>query len=434
MADLKLNNDTSFSDFPEDVQLCILSFLTPSDISSFSLTSKRFLSLCETDDKLWLSMCDRRWGRNTDIKKWGNGQIQFKLLYKTLNRWDDLIGFWRISGGISSTPPLIFFEWGSSFITASRVSPSKLGNYQVVKTPFLWMGVSPRGEIVNFIDPDCRFESSCDFVKAAELGGGSDNDLVSVNVSFMGKNHVVVEENKTLFYSSSPHGMDEEDVNGGSSIESSSPPDRLRSEIYQYFANRTSPNGDRASRRQRKKERERLGRRKWEPEHFVKIGHSAPTASRPLQGLWKGICEDMSLDFYLVSHDDIGGIVCRKLGQASDPFSGYSPVFWTPNTTFTDSPFGADEEYLYDSRTHLSPPDTVTPYMENGTVTRSLSINSSYDLVIPGSSVNPRHGEGRIWLYANGTFGFGFFRNNFIVDLKPIALNGCLVDTVEKLL
>ncbi|KAF5183155.1 F-box protein [Thalictrum thalictroides] len=415
----------SFVDFPEDVQLCILSFLTPSEIASFSCTSKRFLTLCESDNKLWFSMCDRRWGLNTQIKKWGNGQIQFKLLYRILNRWDNLIGFWRRCGtqgvvfGSSSTPPLIFFEWGKSFITGSRVIPSKLSNYKVIKTPFLWMGISPKGVPVSFLDPDCRFESSSDFVRAAtELGVLDSDELVSVSVSFIGNNHMVVEENQTFFSSSSSPGyyspegrmssfsdlrVEDEDVNG---IESTSPsglPDRLRSEIYQYFANRTSPSGDRASRRQRKKERERLGRRKLEPEHFVKIVNSFPTPLRPLQGLWKGICDDMSLDFFLVAYDDTGGIACRRLGDTSEPFSGYSPVFWTSNTTFVESPFSPDEEYIYDSRTHLRPPGAMnhnleSPYMENEVVLRFLNINSSYDLVIPGSSVNPRHVEGRIWL------------------------------------
>ncbi|PIA29368.1 hypothetical protein AQUCO_06000023v1 [Aquilegia coerulea] len=456
----------SFVDFPEDVQLCILSFLTPSEIASFSCTSKRFLTLCESDNKLWFSMCDRRWGLNTQIKKWGNGQIQFKLLYRILNRWDNLIGFWRRCGtqGIvvgssssssSSTPPLIFFEWGKSFITGSRVSPSKLGTYTVIKTPFIWMGISPKGEPVSFLDPDCRFESSNDFViTATELGVLDSDELVSVSVNFIGKIHMVVEENQTFFSSSSsssgyysPEGrkssfsdlrVEDDDVNG---IESTSPgglPDRLRSEIYQYFANRTSPSGDRASRRQRKKERERMGKRKWESEHFVKIVNSSPTPSHPLQGLWKGICDDMSLDFFLVTYDDIGGITCRRLGDASEPFSGYSPVFWTSNTTYVDSPFSPDEEYIYDIRTHLRPPGPVNhiheypSYMQNEVVLRFLKINSSYDLVIPGSSINPRHTEGRIWLYADGTYGYGFLRNNYIIDLKHIALNGCLFDTTEN--
>ncbi|KAI8004089.1 F-box protein [Camellia lanceoleosa] len=112
------------------------------------------------------------------------------------------------------------------------------------------------------------------------------------------------------------------------------------SEIYQYFANRTSPSGDRASRKQRKREKGRQGRKKLEPEHFVKIANCSPMPSRPLQGLWK-------------------------------------------------SPFCPEEEYIYDSRMHLRPLASAHPvhgqssWMENEVVSRILDINSSYDLVIP---------------------------------------------------
>ncbi|KAI9091384.1 hypothetical protein K1719_028195 [Acacia pycnantha] len=46
----------SFTDFPEDVQLCILPFLTPSEIATFACTSKQFGSLCSNDSELWFSL------------------------------------------------------------------------------------------------------------------------------------------------------------------------------------------------------------------------------------------------------------------------------------------------------------------------------------------------------------------------------------------
>lgn len=276
------------------------------------------------------------------------------------------------------------------------------------------MSITTTGEPVNFLDPECRLELSNDVVN-------TENELIPVNVSFIGKCHVVIEENV---------GVRREEY-GGESGSPGSLPDRLMSDIYQYFANRTSPGGDRASRRQRRREKERQGRRKWEAEHFVKIVNCSPTPSRPLQGLWKGICDDMSLDFYLVVYDDIGGIACRRVGDSSKPFSGYAPVFWTSNTTFIESPFSPEEEYIYDSREHLRPHLHCS---HNEAVSRILYVNSSYDLVIPdstGTVVNPQRVEGRIWEYENGTFGFGFLRDNYIVDLKHIAHNGCLLDTVE---
>ncbi|KAF6167073.1 hypothetical protein GIB67_041328 [Kingdonia uniflora] len=226
----------NFADFHEEVQLCILSFLTPSEISAFSCTSKRFLSLCRSDTKLWFAMCDRRWGLKTQINKWGDGQIKFKLLYNTLNRWENLIGFWRRC--CRGTPPLVFFEWGSSFITGFMVSPSKMGNYGVIKSSFLWMGLSPNGEPLIFLDKDCKFERKGDFEKAVELGL-SDTDLVAARVSFIGKRNFVVAENLGHV----------EDVIGEEGM---------------------SPEG-----------------REWESVIFIKIVYCCPTPSRPLQGLWK---------------------------------------------------------------------------------------------------------------------------------------------------
>lgn len=311
----------SFIDFPEDVQLCIVSFLTPADIAAFACTSKRFVSLCRDDGKLWFAMCDRRWGSKTQIRNWGKGGISYRLLYKTLKEWENMIGFWRRSGsGTSagpSTPPLVFFEWGSSFLTGSRVSPSTNGTYGVVKAPFLWMSLSKEGQVLNFLDPDGRSDILGESSSSGEIDH-LENDLVPVNVCFMGKSHFVVEEDLSFVaYSNTPEqrkkgmrrssstvslsgddGGAGEDVVGAEIGSPGSLPDRLMSEIYQYFANRTSPVGDRASRRQRRKEKERQSRRKWEPEHFVKIVNCSPAPSRPLQGLWKVVLFNCSFPCY----------------------------------------------------------------------------------------------------------------------------------------
>ncbi|XP_028792842.1 F-box protein At3g12350 isoform X1 [Neltuma alba] len=444
----------SFTDFPEDVQLCILSFLTPSDIATFACTSKRFGSLFSNDSKLWFSLCDRKWGSKTQITKWGNGKISYRLLYKTLNEWENLIGFWRRSGPGSiaiASPSLVIFEWGQSFLAGSRVSPSKTGTYDILKSPFLRMSLSSEGQVLNFLDPDGQTEMSGNFEISGQFDM-PDNELIPVNVSFMGKTHFVVEENQNLTHFSSPdqrkHGFRRsssstnlssdyctvgEDVVGADSGSPGSLPDRLMSDIYQHFANRTSPGSDK-SRKQRRREKERLARRKWEPEHFVKIVNCAPTPSRPLQGLWKGIGGDRSLAFYLVAYDDIGGVACRQVGNLTGRFPSHSPVFWTTNATFVESPFSPEEEYLYDTRIHLRPLEAASeihhcfPLTENEVVNGILHISSSYELIIPdlARTVNTRSAEGRIWRYQNGTFGFGFVRDNFIVDLKRIAYDDCV--------
>ena len=163
----------SFPDFPEDVQLCILSFLPPSDIATFACTSKRFLSLCTSDSRLWFTMCERRWGSKTEIRKWVRGAITYRHLYRTLSEWENLIGFWRRSGpgsAVISSPSLVFFEWGDCCVSGFRVSASKRGSYDVVKAPFLWMSLSPDGQVVHFLDPDGRAEfSSPDFAAYGEV-------------------------------------------------------------------------------------------------------------------------------------------------------------------------------------------------------------------------------------------------------------------------
>ncbi|KAL8096246.1 F-box protein At3g12350-like [Apium graveolens] len=449
-------NDTvsiPFPDFPEDVQLTILSFLNQSEISAFSCTSKRFYALCSHDSKLWFSLCDRKFGSKTRVSKWVSGQITYKRLYKTLCELDGLIGFWRRSGerikncgngnAGDFVPALLFFQWGDCCVTGCRVSPSKEGGYGVVKRPCFWICLNSEGECVSFLDPNCKVEVFDELVRKCDDLGFVENELIPVYVNFMGKCHVVVEENLNYVSSGdsgeirksgvvkvgregSPRGeeVEEENVVG-------SP---VMSDMYQYFANRTSPGagGERWSRRQRRREKVKKCWKKWEPEHYVKIVNCSPTPSRPLQGLWKGICDDMKLDFYLVAYDDIGGIACRRVEDSSKPFSGYAPVFWTSDTTFIESPFSPEESYIYDSRTHLRPPEALDYIHGDEAVSRILYINSSYDLVIPDlaeTSVNPRQVEGRIWQYDNGTFGFGFLRDNHIVDLKLITRNDNLLDT-----
>uniref|UniRef100_A0A803M2M4 F-box protein n=1 Tax=Chenopodium quinoa TaxID=63459 RepID=A0A803M2M4_CHEQI len=409
----------TFSDFPEDVQLCILSFLTPTEISAFACTSKRFVSLFRNDG-VWYAMCDRRWGSKTQIRKWGDGKIGFILLYKTLSEYENLVGYWRRSGGIAGggifgDAPLVLFEWGESCVTGSRLSPSKDGSYNVIKSPFI------RLSHVVLEESNWNCGNS----------GGSPNGNSNGNGNKNFDNVIV----------------------GSPEVEIGSPPDRMMSEMYQYFANRTSPGagGERAWRRQRRREKERQGRRKWEPEHLVKIVNCSPSSSRPLQGLWKvycffpspslkytslgpGINNDMSLDFYLVAYDDIGGVACRRVGDSLQPLSGYAPVFWTSNATFIESPLSHEEDYVYNTRMHLRPTAEVEDDIYEYSPSRVMYINSSYDLIIPdstGSSTNPRHVEGRIWQYVDGSFGFGFLRDNFIVDMKHIAQHDYLLDAAE---
>ncbi|CAN0873309.1 F-box protein At3g12350 [Linum grandiflorum] len=435
MAEMDSSSPYSFADFPEDVLLCILSFLHPIEISNFASTSKRFVPICHPESKLWYALCDRRWGSKTQIRKWGNGKISYKLLYKTLNKWENLIGFWRrcgqsqqkVNAGLPKPPGLVFFEWGPSFVRGSRVSPSENGTYSVIKSAFIFMGISTEGQILNYLDPEGKSENWI----PGGLNGESESDLVNVNVNFIGDVHFSLEEEDGNRRRSSSGEESGEDAG----LESGSPTGSLP-EMYQYYANRSSPVGERSLRRQRRREKQRQVRKRWETEHYLKIVDCSPTPSRPLQGLWKGLCDEMKLEFYLVEYDGVG-ISCRRLGDLSERLTSCMPVFWTSNPTFIDSPFSPEELKVFDTRIHIRPPPDETYIngigVDDEVVVRVMYINSSFDLVIPGlegSAANPWRVEGRIWQYKSEAFGFGFLRDNFIVDMKHIARDASLLDAI----
>ena len=92
---------------------------------------------------------------------------------------------------------------------------------------------------------------------------------------------------------------------------------------------------------------------------------------------------------------------------------------------------------MYGSREHIRSVASDWRSTESEVVLRILHVNSGCcDLVIrslsDSSSSDPRNADGRIWEYDDGTFGFGFLRNDYIIDLKHVTLNGSLLDTVES--
>ena len=146
----------------------------------------------------------------------------------------------------------------------------------------------------------------------------------------------------------------------------------------------------------------------------------------------------MNLDFYLVKYDEIGGIIGRRVGDLS---SYTPPVFWTSEPMFMESPFSPEEEYIYDGRVHLQPLAAEDHCHSQPAVSgieivsHILHINSSCNLMVPGlvGSAGFQHGEGRIWQYTNGTFGFGFLHDHFVIDLKHVIQDDCLLDSVNLL-
>ncbi|GFP93268.1 F-box protein at3g12350 [Phtheirospermum japonicum] len=135
-------------------------------------------------------MCHRRWGSQTLINKWGSGRISYRRLYRILDEYKNLIGFWRrcsdSTAPASSSPPPVFFEWGPSYIAGSRVSQSKNKGYEaMIEKPFLWMSVAWNRKAMNYLDSDGKF-----VLNEEDLIGESgfvENELIRVNV---GKNKI----------------------------------------------------------------------------------------------------------------------------------------------------------------------------------------------------------------------------------------------------
>ncbi|KAM7278991.1 hypothetical protein ACFE04_006125 [Oxalis oulophora] len=272
MIDQSSTSSLSFFEFPEDVQVNILSFLSPNDIFNFALTSKQFIPLSKNDTKLWFTLCHRRWGSNTHISKWVVGSITYKHLYKTLHQYDNLIGLWRRCGGTGTLSPssssssqlVVSFQWGPSFLTGTWVNNNNSIS-SIKPAPFFFLGISSNGQVSKFVDLNGHTNQLGEFLDFSQLGV-FENDLVSVNVNFIQSNYLLVEENRNRT-SSLSGGEENEDCVVGSPTDTL--PDQFVSDMYVQIANKTSPGADK--RRHRRKEKERQGRKKWETEHFIKL-------------------------------------------------------------------------------------------------------------------------------------------------------------------
>ncbi|TVU50062.1 hypothetical protein EJB05_01417, partial [Eragrostis curvula] len=432
---------TALEDLPEDALLAILALLPPPDAAAAACACRR-LAAATSSPALPLALAVRLGVPLSPPRPLQSSPDAARRLLRSLHRLRRLLGLWRRLPASSSptspqsnpTPSLAAFEWGPrSTMAASLLAPSAHG-VTVSKSPLVTLSIAESGDTV------------------ASFGD------VPVCVNFVGNNHIVVEA------AASASSGEEEEVE----MVSGSPPE----EMYAHFANRRSPG---AGRRRRGRQGKRGGG--MEPEHFVRIADAEPTKARPLQGLWKvlplhrtlahlllqnvkssavcigmldyhgitlveclrficyrGICENRTLEFYLVTYDDIGGVTCRRFSDTRGQNSGYSPVFWTTDTTFLEPPFSEQELDNYSSRDHIRDVASNHAGTENRVISRILCMNSSYDVVDPHLSTaldDTRNVEGRIWLYQDGTFGFGFVGSNSVIDLRNVSSAGCILDTLH---
>lgn len=126
-------------------------------------------------------------------------------------------------------------------------------------------------------------------------------------------------------------------------------------------------------------------------------------------------------------------IFCEKVEDSSTEVEFYRRdiVFTASCTAFIESPYSADEESAYNARVHLRPrveanqDGHINVTSSHHDVLRIFYAHSVYT-----SNLSSDDADGRIWVYADGTFGFGFLRDDFIVDLKPMVKNGHLLDVM----
>lgn len=295
--------------------------------------------------------------------------------------------------------------------------------------------------------------------------------LVVVDLHFVGSEHVVLEEYQQAVFNGYPFSGRKTLVeaaalasfgssenlcptggspghlspasSGGGSEAGKSPPGSFPYEMYHYLAKKvTSPGGERAARKQRRRDRERAlnqGRHRYEPEHFVKIPHFCPTTEQPLQGLWKGIGRGKGLDFVVLSYDDHGSIVCRKVGDSSGMTRSGS-ICWTAKAGHGISgPLPDTEREVFEFRQHILPSPRELR-AQNGCLTVDDSLNEEVVELLwatvddqPGLNYNVGAGgvtQSRVWQYASGRFGFASGSEDRIIDFRPICVQDNLADLV----
>ncbi|XP_073150251.1 F-box protein At3g12350-like [Henckelia pumila] len=436
----------SWSDFPEDVQLCILSFLRRSERESFACTSKKFFALCNTDERLWFLKCSRSWGSQTQIQKWGGGKISYRNLFHLLNLYGNLIGFWNDYYSEKNPSPnskLILFEWGSFYITGYRVSPSKCGGYDVVKKPFLWITATADGQMLNYLDRNETLPLTEQDLFRQDSEKLRTGDLILVDI--------YLTEDRGMTFRENSHFLEfRKLLDTGNRREEydtvfRSPPDGLMAQLRVILASKASVTGNLPSKKERRREwqREKDQQRrvcKWRSKCFLKIKEPSPTPSRPLQGLWKGIGPNESLNFYLVLYGKLNNfMICEAVvgNYFTNQFDRQIAFLAFTTTAFVESPtLGSEEEHTYNARTHLRPianqarRDRATSFEDEALDVSRICFVLSLDQYLAPGNQSGNMPDGRVWLYANGTFGFGYLRDDYIVDLRPIAKNGYVLDSI----
>jgi hypothetical protein len=156
--------------------------------------------------------------------------------------------------------------------------------------------------------------------------------------------------------------------------------------------------------------------------------------------VWQGIGRSTGLDFVVLSYDDNGSIICRKVGDSSGMTRSGS-VCWTAKAGHgMSAPLPEIERQIFEYREHILP-STSEPRGHGvglmgdeflneevvGLLWASSEVSSGLHYNVGFQDVTQK----RVWQYASGRFGFVNGLDGRIVDFRPICIKDSLVDVVE---
>jgi hypothetical protein len=174
---------------PPDELARILTFLRLDDVNNLLRCSKTLQETCQ-DERVWYSMCERRWSDLTDIRQWVDNDIAcslssrarspavgrrhivpapstYRQLYYYLRHVEQLCGLWRVIGE-GPVGAFISFKWVSDGLEGEDISYSSLKR-KPDRTPYF--RICPRKGLNIEIELDINHDNSTATLKVYPHAG-----------------------------------------------------------------------------------------------------------------------------------------------------------------------------------------------------------------------------------------------------------------------
>lgn len=162
-----------------------------------------------------------------------------------------------------------------------------------------------------------------------------------------------------------------------------------------------------------------------------------------LIGQWlvlQGISRSFGLDFVVLSYDDHGVIICRKVGDSSGMTRSGS-ICWTAKAGHgMFAPLPDSERHIFELRQHVLASTSEPRIHGVGVISDDFFNEEVVEMLWATVEVQPELiynanvedvTQIRVWQYASGRFGFGNGPDGRIVDFRPVCTKDNLVDVVE---